>query len=102
MIENVNDIIKLELEEDVKEVFLIMKDNDLTKALFDLTRNGYEPNIQYQFNGITSIKLRFNNIKYTIKTQNLLTDSCDGCITLIQNKLAMLCSLLFFTFIRLS
>eukprot|EP00438_Fugacium_kawagutii_P006184 Skav207472 [mRNA] locus=scaffold3545:496284:499559:- [translate_table: standard] len=81
MIENVNDIIKLELEDDVKEVYLVMKDNNLTKALFDLTRNGYEPNIQHQINGITSIKMKFNNIKYTIKTQNLLVDSCDGCIT---------------------
>eukprot|EP00438_Fugacium_kawagutii_P013577 Skav212334 [mRNA] locus=scaffold5228:693:3725:+ [translate_table: standard] len=81
MIENVNDIIKLELDDDVKEVYLVMKDNDLTKALFDLTRNGYEPNIQHQINGITSIKMKFNNIKYTIKTQNLLVDSCDGCIT---------------------
>lgn len=81
MIENVNDILKLELEEDTKEVYLIMKDNDLTKALFDLTRNGYEPDIQHQPNGITNIKLKFNKITYTIKTQNLLTDSCDGCIT---------------------
>ena len=81
MIDNVNDILKLELEDDVKEVYLIMKDNDLTKALFDLTRNGYEPDIQHQPNGITNIKLKFNKIKYTIKTQNLLTDSCDGCIT---------------------
>eukprot|EP00438_Fugacium_kawagutii_P023181 Skav227407 [mRNA] locus=scaffold5580:24324:27602:- [translate_table: standard] len=81
MIEDVNDIIRLELDEDVKEVFLILRDNDLTKALFDLTRYGYEPNIQHQINGITSIKLNFNGIKYTIKTQNLLADSCDGCIT---------------------
>ena len=81
MIENVNDIIKLELDDDVKGVFLILKDNDLTEVMFDLTKNGYEPNIEYQINGITKIKLKFNKIKYTIKTQNLLTDSCDGCIT---------------------
>lgn len=96
MIENVNDIIKLELEDDVKEAFLIMKDNDLTKALFDLTRNGYEPSIQHQINGITSIKLKFNNIKYTIKTQNLLADSCDGCITVGTEQIYNSMQLAFF------
>ena len=77
MIENCDDILKLQ---DEKDIFIISRLNDLNKIFFDLMDSGYEPRIKFQAGIINQIKLKMNNITYTIKTQNLVKDSSDGCI----------------------
>ena len=98
MIKHIDDMLKIEVGEDEKEVRMVMEDNSLTKAFFDLINSGYEPEIIHQAGIITSIKLDLNNVKYVIKTQNLLKDSCDGCITLNHEKTYNNMNVAFFNF----
>ena len=98
MIKHINDILKIEVGEDEKEVNMVMEDNNLTKAFFDSINSGYEPEIIHQAGIITNIKLDFNNVRYVIKTQNLLKDSCDGCITLNDEKTYNNMNVAFFNF----
>lgn len=98
MIKRIDDIFKIEIGEDEKEVNMVMEDNNLTKAFFDSINSGYEPEIIHQAGIITNIKLDFNNVRYIIKTQNLLKDSCDGCITLNDEKTYNNMNVAFFNF----
>ena len=78
MINDSNDILKFY---DDKEYFLVSRLNNLNKLFFDLVCNGYEPRIKFQAGKITVTRIQLNGTKYTIKTQNLIKDSHDGCIT---------------------
>ena len=78
MINDSNDILKF--NED-KEYFLESSLNNLNKIFFDLVCQGYEPRIKFQAGKITDIRIKLNDVKYAIKTQNLIKDSHDGCIT---------------------
>lgn len=81
MIDNVNDILQIKFDDnDVSEVFMILKNNNLNEAFFELVANGYEPKITFQAGVISQIKIKFNKTNYIIKTQNLLNNSCDGAI----------------------
>ena len=84
MIKTLDDILALQDEaekNEIKEVFLVLEDHNLTKALFELVRGGYEPKIKYQAGTITEIRMKFGKTKYIIRMHNLLKTSCDGCIT---------------------
>eukprot|EP00438_Fugacium_kawagutii_P018169 Skav234138 [mRNA] locus=scaffold1519:11582:14900:- [translate_table: standard] len=80
MIKDVDDITKIEVDDDVKEVYLTLSSNKLTEAFFKLVSSGYEPNITFQAGIISEIRMKFNKISYIIKTQNLLKNSPDGCV----------------------
>ena len=89
MITDINDILKIEVPKgdtkgapkgDKKEIYLVSRDNDLTGLCFDLLNSGYDAGVKHQAGIITNLWLRMNNIKYTIKTQNLIKSSADGCI----------------------
>ena len=80
MITDVDDITKIEVDDDVKEVYLTLSSNKLTEAFFKLVNSGYEPRITFQAGIISEIRMKFNKISYIIKTQNLLKNSPDGCI----------------------
>ena len=80
MINNVDEILKLEIDKDEKIVSIVLENNDLTEAFFQLVKSGYEPKITFQAGIITGIKLKLNKTIYDIKTQNLVKTSVDGCI----------------------
>ena len=68
------------------------------KSLFYLLNSGYEPRIKFQAGITTEIQMKFNKIKYTIQTQNLLKTSCDGCITVSEEQVYSNMNLAFFNF----
>eukprot|EP00438_Fugacium_kawagutii_P012227 Skav223953 [mRNA] locus=scaffold798:243805:247131:- [translate_table: standard] len=98
MIKHVDDMLKIEVKDDEKEIKMVMEDNSLTKAFFDLINSGYEPEIIHQAGIITDIRLDFSKVRYVIKTQNLLKDTCDGCITLDDEKTYNNMNVAFFNF----
>ena len=80
MIRCLNDILNLEVNEDVKEIFLVPEFNNLHQLFFELIKSGYEPRIKLQAGIITDIRLKLDEVKYVIKTQNLIKSSVDGCV----------------------
>ena len=86
MINNVDDILKLEIDKDETEVSLILEKNNLTEAFFQLIKYGYEPRISFQAGIITGIRVKLNKILYNIKTQNLVKTSVDGCVAVKSEK----------------
>jgi hypothetical protein len=93
MISDINDILNIEIPENVKEIFLVARHNDLTKLYFEFVSSGYEPAITHQAGIITDIKARFNKITYRIRTQNLIKNSADGSIAIddedVYNKMSL-------------
>ena len=103
MIKSIDDILALQEEaekDEKKEMFLVLEDNNLTKALFALVRSGYEPKIKYQAGTITEIRMKLCKTKYIIRTQNLLKTSCDGCITVGDEKTYNRMNLAMFNFYK--
>lgn len=96
---HIDDILKIEVGEDEKEVEIVMEDNSLTKAFFDLINSGYEPEIIHQAGIITNIKLDLNRVRYVVKTQALLKATCDGCITVDDEKTKNSINVAFFNLI---
>ena len=90
MIKTIDDILCITSESndknEKKEIYLVLENNNLTEALFNVIKNGYEPRIKFEAGIISEIKIKFNKTKYIIKTQNLLKTSCNGCITLTDEK----------------
>ena len=80
MIAFLNDILKIETEKEIKEVYVVPELNNLTELLFEAIKAGYEPRIKLQAGIITEMRFRFNKITYIVKTQNLIKTSADGCI----------------------
>ena len=58
MIEHLDDILKLNEEDEYK---LILKDNDLDKAVFEFKQIGYEPQIGYTAGRTTEVKMDFTH-----------------------------------------
>ena len=85
MIRDIDEIPQIKVEKDVNEVNLIVEDNNLTKVFFKLVSSGYEPRIRWK-GAINEIKMKFNKVTFKIRTQNLLTTSCDGSITVGNEK----------------
>ena len=67
MISSINDILKIEVPKDVKDIHLVSRDNDLTGLYFDFLNSGYDAGIRHQAGIITDLWLKMNNVKYTIK-----------------------------------
>ena len=86
MIQNVNEILKIKTDDETNEVYIVLENNDLTEALFKLISSGYEPRIRFQAGIVSEIRMKFDKIKYIIKTQNLLKTSVDGCIAVSDEK----------------
>jgi hypothetical protein len=59
---------------------LVLRDDNLTSFLCALEDQGYEPAISHVCCKITNIRIKFNNIKFIIKTQRLIKNGLDGCI----------------------
>ena len=83
MINSVDDLLQLK-EKD--EYNLILKDNDLDRAVYELKRAGYEPQLTYTAGRTTEIKCKFTHklgekkrktVHYTIATQHLNIDTID-------------------------
>ena len=80
MIKDIDDILKLKLEKDELEVYLVPELNNLHELFFKVIDSGYEPKITFQAGIITEMRLKLKKVKYIIKTQNLVKSSADGCI----------------------
>ena len=80
MIKDIDDISKLKLDKDEKEVSLVPELNNLHDLFFKVIATGYKPKITFQAGAITEMRLRLHKVKYIIKTQNLVKSSPDGCI----------------------
>ena len=80
MIKDIDDILKLKLDKDEQEVYLVPELNNLHELFFKVTNSGYEPKITFQAGIITEMRLKLKKVKYIIKTQNLVKSSGDGCI----------------------
>eukprot|EP00438_Fugacium_kawagutii_P004546 Skav222288 [mRNA] locus=scaffold807:301469:304798:- [translate_table: standard] len=83
MISSVNDLLQLK-EKD--EYNLILKNNDLDRAVYELKQAGYEPQLTYTAGRTTEIKCKFayvigakkyKTVHYTIATQHLNIDTID-------------------------
>ena len=80
MIKDIDDILKLKLDKDEQEVYLVPELNNLHELFFKVIGSGYEPKITFQAGIITEMRLKLKKVKYIIKTQNLVKSSGDGCI----------------------
>ena len=80
MIKDIDDILKLKLDKDELEVYLVPELNNLHELFFKVIGSGYEPKITFQAGIITEMRLKLKKVKYIIKTQNLVKSSGDGCI----------------------
>ena len=80
MIKDINDILKLKLDEDEREVYLVPGLNNLHDLFFKVVDSGYEAKITFQAGIVTEMRLRLKKVKYIIKTKNLVKSSADGCI----------------------
>ena len=85
MIEDINDRLQLKDKDEYK---MILKDNDLDKAICQLKQAGYEPQIKYNAGKATEIKVKLNHlidkqkniykeVLYIIVTQHLNIDNID-------------------------
>ena len=79
MIKDIDDILKLKLEKDELEVYLVPELNNLHELFFKVIGSGYEPKTTFQAGIITEMRLKLKKAKYIIKTQNLVKSSADGC-----------------------
>ena len=81
MITSLNDIMKYTEEE---QYTLIYDGNDLTKLFYESKQAGYEPQVKFNACIVSELNFRFyinkRLIKYTVKTQNLVTNSIDGSV----------------------
>ena len=81
MIDGLDDILNiLNADQEQRQVNLIIRDNDLTRIVYELLDMGYSPYIEYKAGKISGIMLKFNNTKLAIKTQQLAPDEMDGDI----------------------
>eukprot|EP00438_Fugacium_kawagutii_P025372 Skav203192 [mRNA] locus=scaffold3430:4676:8188:+ [translate_table: standard] len=83
MIKSIDDLLKLKEENEYK---LILENNDLDKALFDLKEAGYTPQVRYNAHKTSQIIMELTHkitekktktVKYTIETQSLNEDKID-------------------------
>ena len=93
MIQSLNDLKKFR-EKD--EYTLIYDGNDLTQLFYESKMAGYEPQVRFTGCIVSDLYFKFyikkKSIRYRIKTQNLVTSSVDGTITVrteqIYNKMS--------------
>ena len=95
MINDINDLLQLKEKDEYK---IILKDNDLDKAIFQLKQAGYEPQIRYNAGKTTEFimslshlidekKMKYKEVKYIITTQHLDIDNINEDIAVdTENK----------------
>ena len=91
MIENLDDILRLNEEDEYK---LILKGNDLDKAVFELKQIGYEPQIGYTAGRTTEVKMDFTHqigkkqkkVYFSIVNQNFDRDRIDEDIAVDEEE----------------
>ena len=95
MIDDINDLLQLKEKDEYK---IILKDNNLNKAIFQLKQIGYEPQIRYNAGKTTEFtmslshlidekKMKYKEVKYTITTQHLDIDNINEDIAVdTENK----------------
>ena len=83
MINDITDVLQLKEKDEYK---IILKDNDLNKAICQLKQIGYEPQIRYNAGKTTEFtmslshlidkeKKKYKEVKYIITTQHLDIDN---------------------------
>ena len=93
MIQSLNDLKKFR---EKNTYTLIYDGNDLTQLFYESKMAGYEPQVRFTDCIISDLYFKFfikkKSIQYRIKTQNLVTSSVDGTITVrteqIYNKMS--------------
>ena len=95
MINDINDILQLKEKDEYK---IVLKDNNLNKAIFQLKQIGYEPQIRYNAGKTTEFimslshlidkkKNKYKEVKYIITTQHLDIDNINEDIAVdTENK----------------
>ena len=68
MIKCIDDILQIRTGDKTKEVYLVPENSNLAEIFFQLLNIGYEPRIKYT-GIIDEVRVKFNKITYTIKTQ---------------------------------
>ena len=85
MINDINDILQMRDKDEYK---IILKDNDLNKAICQLKQAGYEPQLRYNGGKVSEFIMSLNHlvdekkkickeVHYIITTQNLQSDNID-------------------------
>ena len=96
MTNDIDDILKIEIVEGTKQINLIADSNNLSELFFQLLGcAGYELRLA---GIVTEIIMKSNNSKYTIKTQDLVKTSADGCIAVSNENTYNNMNLAFFNF----
>ena len=93
MIQSLNDLKKFREKDNYT---LIYDGNDLTQLFYESKMAGYEPQVRFTGCIVSDLFFKFyikkKSIRYRIKTQNLVTSSVDGTITVrteqIYNKMS--------------
>ena len=91
IIQSLNDLKKFREKDNYT---LIYDGNDLTQLFYERKMAGYEPQVRFTGCIISDLFFKFymKGIRYRIKTQNLVTSSVDGTITVrtkqIYNKMS--------------
>ena len=82
MIQSLNDLKKFREKDNST---LIYDGNDLTQLFYESKMAGYEPQVRFTDCIVSDLYVKFyikkKSIRYRIKTQNLVTSSVDGTIT---------------------
>ena len=91
MIQSLNDIKKFNGEDEYAnakgeaEYTLIYDGYDLAKLFYESKEAGYEPQVKFSAGIVSELNFKFrikkNVIKYKVKTQNLVSNSIDGTIS---------------------
>ena len=63
MIKQIDDTLKMKINDDVQEVVLVPENSSLSDILFQLLNSGYEPRIKYT-SIIDEIRVKLNKITY--------------------------------------
>ena len=94
MIDNLNDILKILKTFDrnsvamgkadnkkSENVYLVLRDDNLLKLLFDSIESGYDPKINHEAGKLTLIVFKLKKITFYVKTQHLRPETMDGEIS---------------------
>ena len=76
MISSLDDILQILKDEERKPadiIYLVHKEDDLTRMLYELLELGYKPRIQYEIGRITHLIMEFNEQVFILRTQQLIT-----------------------------
>ena len=77
MVDSVHDLLKLTRNiksEENQTLYIVLRNNDLVGAFYDLMEIGYAPSVKYNMGTICQLHVKFENIYYIIRNQQLVPD----------------------------